>query len=56
MTNHPNAITGCLLVGEYVDEAELPSNLDSPQGEAVRPQIVADYLDFWGSDESLKDK
>ena len=27
MTNPVNATTGCLLVGEYVDEAECPTDL-----------------------------
>jgi hypothetical protein len=50
MTNDTNANVGCLLVGEYVDEAELPANVAFGRGEAVRPQIVGNYLDLWGRD------
>jgi hypothetical protein len=55
MTNHVNATAGCLLVGEYVDEAECPTNLTSCGGEVVRPQIVANYLDLWGRDDGLRE-
>src|SRR5687767_12519243 len=55
MTNHANAIVGSLLVGEYVDEAELPANLTFQCGEAVRPRIVANYLDLWGRDDGVKE-
>jgi hypothetical protein len=55
MTNHVNANVGCHLVGEYVDEAELPTNLAFSYGEVVRPQVVASYLDLWGRDDGLKD-
>jgi hypothetical protein len=46
MTNHANAEAGCLLVGEYVDEAELPANVICHRGEVVHPQVVANYLDY----------
>jgi hypothetical protein len=51
MTNPANAHAGCLLVGEYVDEAELPANLAFHPREVVRPQVVASYLDLWGRDD-----
>src|SRR5256885_1862030 len=51
MTNHANALVGCLLVGEYVDEAELPTSVAFSCGEVVRPQVVANYLDVWGRDD-----
>lgn len=55
MTNPANATTGCLLVGEYVDEAECRTNLASHRGEAVRPKLVADYLDVWGRDDGIRE-
>ncbi len=50
-----SATTGCLLVGEYTDEAESPANLGVHRGEVVRPQVVADFLDLWGRDEGLRE-
>jgi len=55
VTNQINATTGCLLVGEYVDEAECPENLVVHQGEVVRPQVVATFTDVWGCDDGLKE-
>lgn len=53
MTNPANATTGCQLVGEYVDEAECPTDLAVHRGEAVRATVVANYCDHWGRDDSL---
>src|SRR5438477_11526607 len=53
MTSNANA--GCLLVGEYVDEAEVPPNLVVHRGEAVRTQVMAAYLDLWGRDDGAKE-
>ena len=55
-----NADVGCLLVGEYVDEADISNSLsckkdDIPQGEVVRPRMVGSYLDIWGVDSELKE-
>jgi hypothetical protein len=55
MTNHVSATTGCLLVGEYVDEAECPANLAFHRGEVVRPQVVANFLDLWGRDDGMRE-
>lgn len=55
MTDHSSADVGCHLVGEYVDEAELPANVAFHRGEVVRPQIVASHLDVWGSDDGIKE-
>jgi hypothetical protein len=55
MTNHTNAEVGCQLVGEYVDEAEVPANVTSHRGEVVRPQVVANCVDLWCGDGDLKD-
>jgi hypothetical protein len=55
MTNQANAIVGCQLVGEFVDEADLPPNLPASRGEVVRPQVVASYLDLWARDDGSKE-
>ncbi len=55
MTNHANATVGCLLVGEYVDEGECPTNLAFRRSEVVRPQVVANYLDLWGRDDGMRE-
>jgi hypothetical protein len=55
MTNDVRTQVGCLLVGEYVDEAEVPAGLTAQRGEVVRPQVVASYLDLWGKDDGLKE-
>jgi|SRR5579872_7467517 len=55
MANHSNAEVGCQLVGEYIDEAELPTNVTYHRGEVVRPQAVADYVDLWNGGGDLKD-
>jgi hypothetical protein len=48
-------MTGCLLVGEYVDEVECPAHLALHRGEVVRPQIVANFLDLWGRDDGMRE-
>jgi hypothetical protein len=55
MTNHVGATTGCLLVGEYVDEAESPTNIEFHRGEVIRPQVVANFLDIWGRDDGMRE-
>lgn len=55
MTNHISAAAGCLLVGEYVDEAECPANVAFHRGEVVRPQVVANFLDLWGRDDGMRE-
>jgi hypothetical protein len=55
MSSHVRANAGCLLVGEYVDEAERPVDEPAARGEVVRPQIVADFIDLWGTDQSLRE-
>ncbi len=54
MTSPVNATVGCLLVGEYVDEAECPANLASCRGEVVPARVVANYLDLWGRDDGMR--
>jgi hypothetical protein len=55
MTNRVNAHVGCQLVGEYVDEAELPTNLATHRSEIVRPHVVGEYRDLWGRDDGIKE-
>ena len=55
MTSHVNATVGCLLVGEYVDEGECPTNQAFRGSEVVRPQVVANYLDLWGRDDGMRE-
>jgi hypothetical protein len=55
MTTQVNATVGCLLVAEYVDEAEFPANGASHGGEVVRPQVVADFHDLWGRDDGMRE-
>lgn len=55
MTNHDSAAAGCVMIGEYGDEAECPPDLTSHRGEVVRPQVVAYYLDLWGRDDSMRE-
>ncbi len=54
MTNQENAVTGCVLVGDYVDEAGGPTSAPS-RSEVVRPEIVASYADVWGRDDGLRE-
>ncbi len=54
MNNETNAVAGCLMVGDYVDEAHIPFGL-AAGGEAVRTQVVADNVDFWGRDDGLRE-
>jgi hypothetical protein len=58
MTNQPSVDAGCSLVGEYLDEAELPPTHGAqadkalPRAEELRPRIVACYLDSWSRDDT----
>jgi hypothetical protein len=55
MTEAVRATAGCLLVGEYVDEAEAPAEPIARQGEVVRPRVVGDYVDLWVHDDGLRE-
>jgi hypothetical protein len=55
MTNPVNATVGCLVVGEYLDEVDGPTDRAVHHGEAVRPTVVADYLDVWGRTDVLRE-
>lgn len=60
MTSHTNADAGCLLVGEFVEEAELPEALASlgnalPSKARVERRLVASYLDLGSRDDGIKD-
>jgi len=58
MSSHTSAKTGCLLVGEYIDEGEVPENLAYLRNHAAsnsqveRPRIVASYLELWSKGDS----
>ncbi len=58
MSNRTSANAGCLLVGEYIDEGEVPETLaylknHAPLNSQVeRPRVVANYLDLWSKDDS----
>jgi hypothetical protein len=53
--NPVNAMAGCQLVGEYVDEGEIPTDATPHGGEVVRTHIVANTLDVWGQDDGLRE-
>lgn len=55
MTDRIDITARCLLVGEYVDEGELPTNGAVHSGEPVRAHIVASYLDHWSKDDGFKE-
>jgi hypothetical protein len=55
MANHVSATAGCLLVAEYVDEADCPTSLAFHRGEVVRPQVVGNFLDLWGRDDGVRE-
>jgi hypothetical protein len=48
MNTPSQATAGCLVVGEYADEADLPTNVRFSRGEPVRPLIVGTHTDEWG--------
>lgn len=45
MQDRVNSTAGCLLVGEYVDEGDVPMGATDPCGEVIRPRMVATYVD-----------
>lgn len=55
MTNPTDVNVGCLLVGEYTDEAEVPADCTCHRGEVVRPRVIATYLDLGSKDDGLKE-
>jgi hypothetical protein len=62
MTTHAGADVGCLVVGGYVDGAELPEPLarlrdaPTPGAQVERPRVVAGYLDLWAGEPVEKMK
>ena len=54
MSNTVNAEVGCLYVGEFVEEAELPLNAVPQRSEVVRPQSFITYLDLWSPDDGTR--
>jgi hypothetical protein len=61
MNNQMRADTGCLLVGEYIDEGEVPDALAylrdhaRSNSQVERPRMVANYLDIWSKDDAEKE-
>src|SRR3954451_2964248 len=55
MANHFGVSVRCRPVGEYVDEAEVPTDLAVHPGEAVRAHLVATYVDLWGKVDGIKE-
>jgi hypothetical protein len=61
MSSHMSANTECVLVGEYIDEGEIPETLahlrnHAPSNSQIeRPRMVANYLDIWSKDDSEKE-
>jgi hypothetical protein len=53
MTSHGRANVRCLVVGNYVDEAELPPG-PTARGEVVRPRDVAEYSEQDQSSREFK--
>ncbi len=45
MTNHVNAEVGCRFIGDFVDEAEVTTDLPFGRSEAVRTRVIAEYVD-----------
>jgi hypothetical protein len=52
MTKHTNVEVGCLFVGEFVDENDLQGECSLSRGEAVRPRVIAEFLDLWAKPEA----
>jgi len=46
---------GCRLVGEYVDEAEVPAGMVVHRGEPVRPLSLTEFVDDWSVGSSTKE-
>lgn len=49
--------TGCELVGQFVDEAEIPAGIVVHRGEPVRPVSLTQFEDDWmAGNSSLPDE
>ena len=55
MTNQVRIEVDCLQVGEYLDEAESPTDVTAHRGEVVRPRIVANYIDAGSREVVVKE-
>jgi hypothetical protein len=60
MTTSHGTNSGCLVVGEYVDEGEVPEEFaplknHPARSEVDRPRLVADYVDLWSNGETEKE-
>src|SRR5438067_292499 len=47
MSYHGEARADCHVVGEYIDEADMPADGTYHRGESVRTHVVADFVDVW---------
>lgn len=55
MTNQMNAIAGSLVVGDFVDEGDVPAEITLRQGEVVRPEFLINYVDVWSRPDDLRE-
>jgi hypothetical protein len=60
MSNSENVETGCVLVGEYIDEGHVPESLNDLAkapliGQVERPRVVANFLELWSKRDSEKE-
>lgn len=55
MPNQVAAATDCLLVAEFVDEADFPTDVAFHRAEVVRPKVVATFLDVGGHEHGLRE-
>lgn len=49
------AETGCILVGEFVDEGVIPPGTVSHRGEPVRTTSTTEFIDHWTTDAAMKE-
>ncbi len=54
MTHSVNIVTDCRLIGEFVDEAEPPPNVEFTRAEVVEAHLVASYVDLWNQDDGRR--
>jgi hypothetical protein len=45
----------CLLIGEYVDEGEVPPNLQTHRGEVVRSEVIGAFVDDAGKPVAIQE-
>ncbi len=55
MTKDAAIDVGCLLIGDFVDEGEVPTDIAFGIGEPVRPHLIASYMDDWNQRDDSKE-